>query len=69
MFAIVVIREFMHEIEEERLRKIIKKQQRRLELQSDKINKHADTIGRLSRKIRNQHKTIVWLSENRQREE
>lgn len=68
-FAFIAGLQFFHERTESELESTIKKQQKRSESQNTKINEYADTIDKLSRQILNQHETIIWLSENRQREE
>ena len=69
MLGVIVGMEFWFEKEEKRLKNIIKRQQKSLDNQRGLSEKQQDIIERLKRQIINQHETIIWLSENRQREE
>lgn len=69
VFTMFTISEFVSYRSAKRYEEKLRKQQRRINEKNKVIEEQRAAIEQLSRQVLNQHKTIIWLSENRQREE
>lgn len=67
VFVMFVVSEFVSYRSAKKYEATIKKMRHRIDSQSDTIGKQKDDIDRLSRRILEQHKTIVQLTEENER--
>lgn len=69
MLGVMVGMEFWFEKKEQELESIIRRQQKKINKQRAMSEKQDAIIQSLKLHLDKQNKTIIWLSENRQREE
>lgn len=69
MLGVIVGMEFWFEKKEKGMEEMIRRQQKKLDEQRAINEKYKDVNEKLKRQIIKQNETIIWLSENRQREE
>ena len=69
MLGVMVSMEFWFEKKEQKLESIIRRQREKIDKQRAMSEKQDAVIQSLKLHLDRQNKTIIWLSENRQREE